>query len=90
MILKVFSVYDTASAAYLQPFFTPTTGLAVRSFSDAVNDTNHQFSKHVADYSLYLLGEFDDNNGTFTAQPEPVRIATARETLLKDITPSPK
>ena len=90
MILKIFSVYDTAAGAYLQPFFAPTTGLAIRSFSDAVNDPNHQFAKYSHDYNLYLLGEFNDSDGSFTAQPDPVRIATATETKNReiDITPS--
>lgn len=88
MILKIFSVYDTAAAAYLQPFFAPTMGLAIRSFSDAVNDPNHQFAKYSHDYNLYLLGEFNDSDGSFTPQTDPLRVATAQEAKLKDITPS--
>lgn len=90
MILKVFSVYDTAAGAYLQPFFAPTLGLAIRSFGDAINNPDHQFSKYAHDYTLYLLGEFNDSDGSFTAQPDPVKVATASETKYKDITPSPQ
>ena len=90
MILKTFSVYDSAAGAYLQPFFAPTVSVAMRSFSDAVNDPNHQFNKHAADYSLYLLGDFDDSDASFSPVGEPVRVASAKETLYKDITPSPK
>lgn len=66
MIFKVFSVYDAAAEAYLQPFFTPTLGLAIRSFSDAVNQEGHQFSNHAADYTLFEIGEFDDSTGNLS------------------------
>lgn len=63
MILKVFAIRDAKVEAFLQPFFSPTTPAAIRSVSDAVNDPQHQFAKHVSDYSLWELGEFDDQTG---------------------------
>ena len=89
MIHKVYSVYDIAAAAYLQPFYAPTVGMALRSFVDAVNDPNHQFAKYSSDYTLYLLGEFNDSDGSFNSF-EPEKILSAKEALYKDITPSPK
>lgn len=87
MFLKIFSVRDSAADAFLQPFFAPTTGLAIRSFQDAVNDVSHQFNKHSLDYHLYLLGDFDDATGNLLVQPEPVKIGSAFEYLIKDVTP---
>lgn len=66
MIKKVFSVYDEKSNAYLQPFFFDTVGQATRAITDCITDTNHSFSRHTADYTLFLLGEFDDSTGVFT------------------------
>jgi hypothetical protein len=65
VIKKVFSVYDEKSEAYLQPFFLDTVGQAVRAITDCVNDSNHAFSRHSSDYTLFLLGEFNDNNADF-------------------------
>lgn len=73
MILKIFSVRDNAVDAFLQPFFSPTHGSAIRSLTEVVNDENHTFHKHAADYSLYLLGEFDDATGVITVS-DPHRI----------------
>lgn len=67
MRLKVFSVYDSKAAAYLQPFFSTTVGLAMRSFGDAVKDEGHQFHRHAADYTLYQIGEFDDEKGILSS-----------------------
>jgi hypothetical protein len=87
MILKVFSVADSAAGAFMQPFFSISQGAAIRSFVDAVNDANHEFHKHAADYTMFLLGEFDDANGSFSTQ-DPVKILTAFEVLIKDVTPT--
>lgn len=67
MILKVFSVYDVKAEAYLQPFFFVTKGQAVRAFVDSLADVNHAFAQHPDDYTLFLLGEFNDENGEFVA-----------------------
>lgn len=66
MIKRVFTIYDEKSEAYLQPFFLDTTGQAIRAITDCVADTNHQFNKHPADYTLFELGTYDDSSGTFT------------------------
>lgn len=66
MVKKVFTVYDEKSEAYLQPFFLDTIGQATRAITDCVNDVNHAFCRHSADYTLFLLGEYDDATGCFT------------------------
>jgi len=62
MILKMFTVYDSKAEAYLPPFFLRSTGEAVRSYEHVCNDPNHAFFKHPADYTLFCVGEFDDNS----------------------------
>lgn len=63
MILEIYSVKDKQVNAFLQPFFSPTLGSAMRSLSVVVNDANHDFHKHAHDYTLFKLGEFDDLTG---------------------------
>lgn len=60
MLLNIFSVYDAKVEAYMQPFFSRSTGEAVRSFQDISSDPNHMISKHPEDFFLYHLGTFDD------------------------------
>jgi len=66
MVKKIFSIYDEKSEAYLQPFFLDTDGQAVRAIVDCLNDSNHNFARHSADYTLFALGEFDDQDATLT------------------------
>lgn len=63
MILKIFSIYDEKAHAYLPPFFLPTDGMALRTFSDCINSDTHQFGQHPSDYTIFHLGHFDDSNG---------------------------
>lgn len=66
MIHKIYTVYDAKAEAYLTPFFAMTNGLALRSFSDAVKDPEHPFCKYAEDYTLFLIGEYDDKTGIAT------------------------
>jgi hypothetical protein len=65
MLLKAFTVYDSKSEAYLQPFFTGTKGQALRSFQDTANDPQSQICRHAADFILFQIGEFNDANAEF-------------------------
>ncbi|AXH76019.1 MAG: nonstructural protein [Microviridae sp.] len=76
MKLLVFTVYDSAVSAYLQPFFARTSGEAIRSFSDACREG--PFAQHPMDFTLMLLGEYDDAGAMFATQA-PVRVASATE-----------
>nr|QJB19269.1 MAG: nonstructural protein [Microvirus sp.] len=63
MKFRVFAIYDDKAKAYLPPFIMPETGQAVRLFTDAVNNPQTQYFKHPADYTMFQIGEFDDNTG---------------------------
>lgn len=69
MIISIFAVRDSAVEAFLQPFFSPTRGAAIRSLTDVINDPKHEFHKNAKDYALYFLGTFDDSTGDI-APPE--------------------
>lgn len=62
MTLKVFAVRDMKAMAFLQPFYSPSVGSALRAFGDAVNDKSCPFNKHPGDYVLYEIGTYDDNS----------------------------
>ncbi|AXH76472.1 MAG: nonstructural protein [Microviridae sp.] len=83
MKLSMFSVYDKAVQAWLPPFFARAKGEALRNFSAACNDKEHLFFKHIGDYYLAFLGEWDDSTGLFDAI-EPVRLVSAQECLVDD------
>ncbi|QCQ84841.1 nonstructural protein [Blackfly microvirus SF02] len=85
MILEVYTIYDKAVKAYMQPFYVRARGEALRSFTEAVNDPAKPFGKYAVDYLLVALGSFDDSSGVFSSG-EPVRVVGAEEVL---VTPDP-
>lgn len=66
--MKIYSVYDSKANAYLQPFFSENAATARRAIGPVVHDENHLFHKYGEDYSLFEIGEFDENNGQITPQ----------------------
>lgn len=78
MIYQVFAVKDSKAAAFALPFFLPRMEVALRSFRDAIKDPKHDMSRHPEDYSLWCLGEFDDNTGEMKPV-EPVLVARATD-----------
>jgi hypothetical protein len=87
MIAKVFSVFDSKAAFFGRPFFDQKEGTAIRNFSDAVNDSsnpNNMWFKHPEDFSLFLVGEFDDETGELIpVHPKNLLTASAVRTLDK-------
>jgi hypothetical protein len=63
MIYEVFSVYDAKAEAFLPPFILPKQAQAKRAFSQCVNSPDHQFGANPDDYTLFSLGNFNDEDG---------------------------
>lgn len=61
----IFTVHDVKAETFMPPFFVPSKGLAIRAFEDCINSDDHHFGKHPADYTLFSLGSFDTDTGTF-------------------------
>ena len=81
MTHKVFTVYDSKAEAYLPPMFLHTKGLAIRSFTAAVNNVGHDFNKYAADFTLMEIGEWDDNSGKIDMYPAMKNIGCGIEFL---------
>lgn len=78
MILKIFSVFDSKAAFFGNPFVDQREASAIRAFRDAVNkpDENNGFFRHPEDYSLFLLGVFDNETGEIECG-KPLNLITA-------------
>lgn len=66
MNLVICSIFDKKAKAFLPPFFLPRWEMAIRTFKDCVNSTEHQFGQHPEDYILTHVGDFDDNTASLT------------------------
>lgn len=84
MRYKVLTVRDRAADVYGQPFFTQSTGVGVRIFTDEINrnSPDNNLFKHPEDFDLFYLGEFDDNTGEFDSC-RPQQVAVGKDVSVK-------
>jgi len=68
MITKIYVVHDAKAEAFLPPYLTNTDGQAVRLFSNCINESEHPFGKNPADYTLFWVGKFNDQDATITSE----------------------
>lgn len=78
---KVYTVYDSKIEAYMSPFLMQTKGQAIRAFSDTVNDPDSKngFHQHPEDFTLFEIGEYDDQTGVYTMHEAKISLGTATE-----------
>lgn len=62
-MIVIVAIRDLAVGSFVQPMFFPSRQAAVRAFSDECNRKDSQLRAHPADYSLWLIGEFDEIAG---------------------------
>lgn len=63
---KMFTVHDHKAAYYSPPFYARTNMEAIRTFAQAVNDPTHDIGRNHSDFTLFELGEFNDQTGEIT------------------------
>lgn len=74
MKVKCYVIHDVKAAIFLAPFFMANDNLALRAFSDLVtSEEDNQFMKHPSDYTLFCIGDYDDNKGILEGSgPRPM------------------
>jgi hypothetical protein len=81
MKLRVFSVYDTKTEAYMTPLFFQSKGQAVRSFTEVANDKDHAIGKYPEDFTLFEIGIWEDADCKFDLYLTPMSVGKAIEFL---------
>lgn len=76
MIRSVVSVFDASAGLYGQPFFTPTTQVAMRQFINEVQraSPDNQLYTNPVDFDLYQVAHFDDQTGCFSVPELPIKL----------------
>ncbi len=81
---KIFVIFDSAAAAYLPPFNLHQEAMAVRAFANMVMSKEHQFGLNPSDYTLFVVGEFDDANAKYELLNAPEKLANGIELLKRE------
>lgn len=74
MKVGMYAVYDRKASVFARPFCSPNDAMAMRSFRAARQDPATELSKFPEDFTLYRLGDFDDDSGEVTGFP-PVAVS---------------
>ncbi len=85
MISKICAIYDGKAEAYSQPMFFQSTGQAVRSFGDECNRSDSNIGMHPEDYTLFLLGEWNERDGTIVLETAPVALGQAIHLVREEV-----
>ena len=76
---KLFTVYDCKTETYLRPFTMLTKGEAIRGFAETANDPQSQICKYPADFTLFELGEYDDQTAVISPYEAKISLGCAIE-----------
>lgn len=68
MIYQAFSLYDSKSGIHTTPFFTIHPANAIRMAIDVARDQQTTVGRHPHDFTLVLIGSWDDDTGTMHAE----------------------
>lgn len=77
MKMNVYSVFDSASKSFMRPMFMSTDGQAIRVFQDEANNNKTLIYAHPDQFTLFKIGEFDDNDGELVSIGSPVSLGNA-------------
>lgn len=88
----VFSIYDSAIKCFSDLVIAPSRGECQRELKSIVNskqvDKNGQLHPYAADpasYTLFCIGEWNEENGDFNVYPTPEKVVCAFELKMKDV-----
>lgn len=81
--MKIFAILDKKALAYNTPFFFPNKGLALRGFEELANDEKSTVNKYPTDFSIWLIGEFDDKLGIIKSLDKPEFVDEAVNVIKK-------
>lgn len=84
MKTKIFTIYDLKANCYLPILQFRSTGEALRAFESSCKDVNHQFNKYASDFTLFEIGEYDDESASIFMYEVKRSLGTALEYKAKD------
>lgn len=78
MTFGVFSIRDEAAQAFVPPFIEATSEMALRKFKLMQLNNDQEFKFMPEDFSLWKLGEYDNETGIIDGFNEPVLMERGR------------
>lgn len=74
---QAFAIHDRQVAAFNLPFFCKSEGEACRGFLHAAQNPDTPMSQYPGDYSLFHVGEYDEETAELSPLPDGKRLVTS-------------
>lgn len=62
---QVMVIYDSKARVFFKPYYVSTIEVGQRAFAGALQDNSTEVSKFPADFTLFHLGAYDDELGSY-------------------------
>lgn len=79
MKFDLYSIYDSKADVHSRPLVALNLPTFERELQRAVSDSNSPYSKHSADFTLFLLGSYNDHNAQFEILPSKIALYNLAE-----------
>lgn len=76
-VVNMYSVCDKVAGRFFPPFLSESDQTANRSFRSMCQNPESTFAQNPEDYDLFLLADFDPNDGQIDVLDSPLRISSA-------------
>nr|WAE43542.1 MAG: nonstructural protein [Microviridae sp.] len=83
--MQMFTIRDLKASVYMTPFFTTHVADATRTLQRAVADERTNINLCPGDFELYLLGNYDEQQGIVMQLKQPEFICGAAALIQKEI-----
>lgn len=83
MLNNMYAIYDSKAEYYTQPFLFRNDQEAIRQFTSEAQNPESKLNKHAEDYTLFLLGEYDQDTAQFSIRETPKAILRFHELMPK-------
>ena len=78
---KLFTVFDGTAECSVNPMRYDNKNVAIRSFTMTISDANHPWAQNPGHFTLYEIGEYDDNTMRGEFYDIPRRLVDGMEAL---------
>lgn len=83
----VFSIFDEKAAAFGMPFFTVNEAMALRMILATARDQNTNIAQFPGDFTLFVIGEWDEDDGRIEMYPAHKSLGTVLQILAASESP---
>lgn len=80
---KIYVIHDTKVEAYHRPVYADSDGQLLRMVNATAQDEKTEFNKYPSDYSIFLIGEYDELSGKIKVYESKISLGTVLDVMIQ-------